>query len=187
MSIFFFNSYYIQGLSSWVTIEVGTVQDGLYHLLLSKPKPSLLQAFFHNLFPSIYVNHTFISTFNQFMLWHYRLEHSCMTKHILHDVNHNFKYSDHSQFPCDVCPLAKQHKTSFPKSKSKATRPFHIVSVDIWGQNPTQSYNGAKYFLSLVDQFTQCTWIYLLKNKVETRTSLMIFFCTHWDPIQYPH
>lgn len=37
------------------------------------------------------------------------------------------------------------------------------------------AHDGSKYFLTIVDQFIRCTWIYLLKAKSEVRGSLQNF------------
>jgi hypothetical protein len=43
---------------------------------------------------------------------------------------------------------------------------FDIVHSDVWG--PTiESFDGYKYFVSFVDDFSRVTWIYLLKLKSE--------------------
>jgi hypothetical protein len=37
------------------------------------------------------------------------------------------------------------------------------------------SISGAKYFLTIVDDYSRCTWIYLMKHKSETRNLLVHF------------
>ena len=36
--------------------------------------------------------------------------------------------------------------------------------------------DGYKYFLTIVDDFSRCTWIYLLKSKSETQVLLPQFY-----------
>ncbi|KAF5443184.1 hypothetical protein F2P56_035765, partial [Juglans regia] len=128
-------------------------------------------------FYSSYVNTTHVSKFNEFTLWHYRLGHSSMTQHVLNDIQKsNSKSTVPSNIPCEICPLAKQHKLPFSQSNTTASNPFDLIYVDIWGPNPIQAYNNVKYFLTIVDQFTRCTWIYLLQTKSEARSSIQNFF-----------
>ncbi|KAJ0047128.1 hypothetical protein Pint_06129 [Pistacia integerrima] len=83
--IFFSNSCYIQDLSSWRTIGMGTMHNGLYHLQPSTPVPNALKMFLSNSCSS-YVNTTNTSKFDDYKLWHYRLGHSSMTQHVLNEI-----------------------------------------------------------------------------------------------------
>lgn len=43
---------------------------------------------------------------------------------------------------------------------------FELVHSDVWG--PTiESFDGSKYFITLIDNFSHVTWVYLLKSKSE--------------------
>ncbi|WVZ08327.1 hypothetical protein V8G54_021673 [Vigna mungo] len=46
---------------------------------------------------------------------------------------------------------------------------------DIWGPLNTVSIHGHKYFLTLVDDFSRFTWVYLLKSKAEVKIVLPNF------------
>jgi hypothetical protein len=85
-----------------------------------------------------------------------------------------------------VCPLAKQHKLSFPVSSSKSNfvfdivfflnSVFDIVHCDICGPFSIESINGSRFFLTIVDDYSRYTWIYLLHSKSQTRQLLQSFF-----------
>lgn len=64
-----------------------------------------------------------------------------------------------------MCPLAKQKRLSFPSSQSLFESPFDLVHIDIWGPFSTTTHDGYRYFLTLVDDCTRATWLYLLKDK----------------------
>jgi hypothetical protein len=66
---------------------------------------------------------------------------------------------------CDVCKLAKQTRLSFPLSTSKTQNIFELVHSDVWRSAPLISYNGFKYFVIFIDDFSKTTWLYLLKSK----------------------
>ena len=72
------------------------------------------------------------------------------------NINKTFDYS--------VCPLAKQKMLPFPSSISSSFSCFDLVHADIWGPYSTPSLNGSKYFLTLVDDYSRCTWVYLMKH-----------------------
>jgi hypothetical protein len=43
---------------------------------------------------------------------------------------------------------------------------FELVHYNVWG--PTiESFDGYKYFITFIDDFSRVTWIYLLKFKSE--------------------
>ena len=81
----------------------------------------------------------------------------------LDDISVSAKAND--DFICDTCQLAKFHRLPFPFSKSIAPKPFNLVHVDLWGPYKTADTSGAYYLLSLLDDCTRYTWVYLLKNK----------------------
>lgn len=66
---------------------------------------------------------------------------------------------------CYVCPLAKQTTLPFPTSTSKSSCTFELVHMDVWGSYRVCTYNGYRYFLTLVDNFSRMTWTFLLRLK----------------------
>ena len=42
---------------------------------------------------------------------------------------------------------------------------FPLFSIDVWGPYTQHTYNSCSYFRTIVDDFTRCTWIFLMKNK----------------------
>lgn len=65
--------------------------------------------------------------------------------------------SSKQSFVCTICPLARQQRQPFPDSHIHTFVPFHLVHIAIWGPYNTQTYNGFKYFRTLVDDFTRVT------------------------------
>ena len=47
--------------------------------------------------------------------------------------------------------------------------------MDIWGPCVVNSMNGDKYFLTIVDDHSKFTWLYLMKSKAETHIHLINF------------
>lgn len=51
-----------------------------------------------------------------------------------------------------------------------------MVHCDIWGPCYVLAYDGSRYFLTLIDDFSRTTWICLLHTKFETRTCIKSFY-----------
>ncbi|XP_062076002.1 uncharacterized protein LOC133780145 [Humulus lupulus] len=56
---------------------------------------------------------------------------------------------------CEVCHRAKHSRDSFPLSANKSTRIFELVHCDLWGPYDETSSCGARYFLTLVDDYSR--------------------------------
>ena len=78
--------------------------------------------------------------------------------------------------PCYICPLAKQKRLSFPSHNNMSDSPFDLIYYDIWGPYHLNSHSGHKYFLTLVDDCTRFTWIFLLKQKSNVSVAIPKFF-----------
>ena len=69
---------------------------------------------------------------------------------------------------CSSCVLDKHHWDSFEKRASwHASNPLQLVHNDLCGSLPTISFFGFKYFLTFIDDYSRCTWVYFLKFKSE--------------------
>jgi transposase InsO family protein len=103
-------------------------------------------------------------------LWHRRLGHPSRlfipqlfnTSHVISD--------------CDVCARSKHTRLPFSSSANKSSFPFNRIFCDIWGGYHTSSICGSHYFLTIVDDFSRTTWIYLMRYKSEAHTNLLHFF-----------
>lgn len=154
-SVYFFPDLCIfQDLSRGKVKRIGKYEDGLYILNPSTPTAG----------SSPKCMSTEASAFSSStQLWHLRLGHAPtpllkipVIKNLLLDTTH---------YNCHVCPLAKQTRLSFPTSISQTTAMFDLVHADVWGPYRVPTYNGFKYFLTLVDDFSRMTWTFLLRLK----------------------
>lgn len=80
--------------------------------------------------------------------------------------------------PChfSICPQAKQTRLPLISSSISSTAVFDLIHCDILGGYHTPSISGARYFLTLVDDFTRCTRICLMNGKSKTMQLLKAFF-----------
>ena len=76
---------------------------------------------------------------------------------------------------CDVCHFSKQKRLPFVCSSHVSNKPFELIHCDLWGPFTTCTFDGFRYFLTMVDDFTRCTWVYLVKQKFDTQFLLPQF------------
>lgn len=103
-------------------------------------------------------------------LWHQRLGHPSSAR--LQSISSKLSLSKtvSSSPHCSVCPLAKQKRLPYVSHNNLAVNAFDLVHIDIWGPFANETIEGFRYFLTIVDDSTRVTWIYLLKNKSSVQT-----------------
>ena len=109
-------------------------------------------------------------------LWHQCLGHpsSAKLQHLSPQI-HIDKSSNLDVFSCPVCPLAKQKRFPFSSHNNMSSAPFDLVHMDTWGLFAVESIERYKYFLTIVDDHTRVTWIYMLKSKSDFSVILPSF------------
>ena len=48
---------------------------------------------------------------------------------------------------------------------TRAPSMFDLIHFDVWGPFPVTAFSGHRYYVTFIDDFSRCTWIYLLKKK----------------------
>ncbi|PKH48991.1 hypothetical protein CRG98_050339, partial [Punica granatum] len=104
--------------------------------------------------------------------WHRRLGHPSYNVLSLVPA---FGITEVENKTCDICFRAKQTRFPFPPSINKSENIFDLIHCDIWGPYHTASLSGAHYFLTIVDDHSRATWVYLMREKSETMKRLMEF------------
>lgn len=114
---------------------------------------------------------------NSIHKWHDRLGHPSL-KHMnaLKDVLPVHSLKGHCSMPCSVCPLAKQRRLSFQSNNHIAAKLFDVLHCDVWGPFQSPTYSGYRYFLTLVDDFSRHTWVFMMKTKSDALTLVPQFF-----------
>ncbi|KAK9070135.1 hypothetical protein SSX86_010535 [Deinandra increscens subsp. villosa] len=115
---------FLQGPSMKRPLELGRLLNGLY--LLHSDSNSVFSQ-------SVLCNSVITSD-----IWHCRLGHLPMSK--LHSMFPAM--SINKEHHCVICPKAKQHCLSFPKSHIKTVKIFDLIHVDTWGPYNTATYDG---------------------------------------------
>jgi hypothetical protein len=55
--------------------------------------------------------------------------------------------------------------------------PLELIHSDVWGPSPLNSSHGYKYYVTFIDDFSNFTWIYFMKNKSEVCDIFSRFKC----------
>lgn len=76
---------------------------------------------------------------------------------------------------CVTCPMSKFTKLPFPLSNSHAAVAFELIHIDIRGPYKVCTWGKFKHFLTIVDDHTRSTWVYLLQFKSDTLFTLELF------------
>ena len=83
----------------------------------------------------------------------------------------SFSTKDH----CESCYVAKSSGLPFILSNTKATTPFELIHSDVWGPTSISSFNGFRYYICFVDDYSKFTWLYPLKRKSEAYSVFVNF------------
>ena len=108
-------------------------------------------------------------------IWHQRLGHPSLVK-MQHIPGISLPKSslDH----CRVCHMAKQKNLPFTSHNNLSDSPFDLIHLDTWGPFSVESIDGYRYFLTIVDDCTRVTWIYMMRNKSDV-SSIFPTFIKH--------
>ena len=135
----------LQDRSTGKTIGIRRESQGLYHLT-SQSSPAVC-----------------VST-DAPLLIHSRLGHPSLSKF----QKMVPRFSTLSSLACESCQLGKHTRVSFPQRlNNRATSPFDLVHTDVWGPCRTASTLGFQYFVTFIDDYSRCTWLFLMKTRAE--------------------
>ena len=159
-------------------IGMGKMHDGLYllqDLSLSQATASLSDFISKQNFKSFSAACSSSLSANVFSLWHSRLGHPSDVK--LQSLSNALPFLKNCcNKPCTVCPLAKQKRILFPFNNNKCAHPFDLAHMDGWDPLSILKSDGHKYFLTIVDDASRATWVFLLKAKSEVRPLIVSFY-----------
>ena len=160
----------LQDMATRRMIGFGKQRDGLYYLATLTTRK--IETTSHS---SPSHQPTCNLTTSSTELWHSRLGHISHSR--LSFISKNFlKFSIQSNNPFPIFPLAKQHRLPFGTSEISSKKPFDLIHYDIWGRYKYSSLSGTHYFLTIVDDYTCFTWIFLMKHKDEAQPLIKHFF-----------
>ena len=104
---------------------------------------------------------------------HCRLGHPSLS--LLKKLYHQF--FSLSSLNCESCQYVNLHHVHLsPRVNNRASTPFELVHSDVWGPCPIVSPTGFRYFVTFVDDYSQITWLYLMKNPSEVFSHFHAFY-----------
>lgn len=68
---------------------------------------------------------------------------------------------------CEPCVIGKLKRKPFKSERTRALRPLQIIHTDICGKISPETYDGEKYVMTCLDDFTHFLKVYLLHTKDE--------------------
>ena len=140
-----YNFVTLQDRSKGKTIDIGHESQGLFHL--SSPLCS-----------------SACTSTEAPLLIHNRLGHPSLSK-FRKLVPH---FSSLSSLECESCQLGKYTHVSFLKRLDPRTKShFELVHTDVWGPSRSASTLGFRYFVTFINDYSRCTWLFLMKTRVE--------------------
>lgn len=109
-----------------------------------------------------------------YAIWHLRLGHVAYSKMKL--MSHVVPQKVDAEKVCLTCPMAKFTKLPYNLSSSHAVKLFELVHLDTWGPYKVPTRGKFKYFLTLVDDKSRATLLYLMQHKSDFRSSFLTFY-----------
>ena len=98
------------------------------------------------------------------LTWHSRLDHPA--EQDLNSLKDKLSFDNTSLCPCDVCYMAKQTCESFPLGVHSSSKLGELIHLDVWSPYKWSTGEGYRIFLTILDDFTRATWVFLLKSKI---------------------
>ena len=69
---------------------------------------------------------------------------------------------------CEPCVFGKQSRKPFPaRNEHRSNRPLELIHTDVCGPIEPVAWQGSKYFVTFIDDYTHFTVVYLLEKKSE--------------------
>ena len=136
-------------------------QDGLYVW-----EPVMEQAYLSSTKPA-----------NKMELSHLRMGHLNLTDlRRLQKLSFGMDFSGKEQLEfCESCCRAKMSSTPFKNEGVKAEKKFQYIYADIVGPFPVKTPEGFEYSLTLIDKFSNQTWVENFATKAEVEEFLEFF------------
>lgn len=158
--VFLADTCYLQDHNWKTALEIGKEENGLYMLTNTSSKSLAATVIVTMSQPS--APDPFIAHVSSLDVWHARMGH--ISSSMLHHLP--FKFNSPTALDvCDSCHFAKQCRMSFSHSQTTSKDLFDLVHADVWGPYRVKTHGSCNMFLTLVDDKSSCTWIYLLPDK----------------------
>lgn len=109
-------------------------------------------------------------------LWHQRLGHTTKLKELKGLVNGVDISAETEVTFCEGCVEGKLAKKPFKSIGGiRSKRKMQLIHSDVCGPMQNESVNGAKYFVTFIDDFSRCCKVYFMKQKNEVLSKFKEF------------
>ena len=107
---------------------------------------------------------------NEFMKWHNRYGHvnfNCLKDMIKKNTVRGIKIKEMpNSFECETCAKGKITVKPFPQvSENRSSELLSVIHSDVCGPINKNSYGGARFFVTFIDDFSRYVSVYFLKSK----------------------
>lgn len=104
-------------------------------------------------------------------MWHHKLGHlnyQSLHKLVANHMAIGIPYIPMHKEVCKSCQFGKQIRLRFSiASQNRVSKPLQFLHVDLCELLPTQSLNGSKYFMVIMDDFNHYIWVRFLWEKFQ--------------------
>lgn len=76
---------------------------------------------------------------------------------------------------CRECQMSKQVRTSFKSIHDRSNEILDLIHTNLCGPARTKSFQGDRYFMLLIDDYSRMMWVTFLKKKLEALDKFKIF------------
>ncbi|XP_076917271.1 putative mitochondrial protein AtMg00300 [Bidens hawaiensis] len=107
-----------------------------------------------------------VSKTDSALLWHKRFGHLSeqgLVELRKQQIIDEFKVNDVGF--CETCVLGKKKKVQLSKGIHSTRGILDYVHSDLWGPARVNTIGGARYFLSIIDDYSRRVWVYVIKHK----------------------
>ena len=66
---------------------------------------------------------------------------------------------------CEYCIIGKKSKIKLDTAIHRIEGIIHFVHTNVWGPAKTTSLGDMHYFVSFIDDFSRCYWVYTMGHK----------------------
>jgi hypothetical protein len=120
------------------------------------------------------VAHSLVASSTFASLWHRRLGHP--GREALSKLTSTIPGCNKSlESLCHACQLGRHVRLPFNPSVSRASNNFDLIHCDLW-TSPIVSVSGYKYYLVVLDDCSHHLWMFPLRLKSDTFSTLSNFF-----------
>ncbi|GJR24906.1 cysteine-rich receptor-like protein kinase 8 [Tanacetum coccineum] len=166
----------VQDMTTRKVRGLGKLKAGLYHLvnLPSEQVDSVFTNLVYNTMQKFALSVVNKDISNLYALWHHRLGYVSDSK--LKHINELYvSIPKECLGKCLSCPMAKFTKLPYVLSDSHSVNIFELIHIDICDPYKVPTNGKFRYFLTIVDDCSRGTWVYLWGKNSDSFEALKSF------------